>query len=112
MENIITLQELFAVISIALAISGIVSKLSMQVIEGKISGNRKIMEEKIKTFELKLNETDKYCIELDRRIDAIEAHHVETQVSLAKISKDIEYIKSENMKMALNIQKILDNRCN
>lgn len=39
-----------------------------------------------------------------------EEYHTETRVSLAKIGKDIEYIKLENNKMSLNIEKILNNK--
>ncbi|MDD5068494.1 MAG: hypothetical protein PHN89_02760 [Candidatus Pacebacteria bacterium] len=108
MENIITLQEILTIIGIAIAISGVISKISMQYIEERISKKDEVIKEKMKQF----NDVERSIKDLDNRIDKIEDCHVDTQISLAKISKDIEYIKSEHIKMALDIRKILDNKCN
>lgn len=46
--------------------------------------------------------------DLDNRLDAIESSHIDTQVSLAKINKDIEYIKLQQQSISMKIDELLN----
>lgn len=69
------------------------------------------LESRITNLSLTIEERKDDCAGLEQRMQDIEKYHVETRVSLANIGKDIEYIKLENNKMSVNIEKILNNNC-
>lgn len=59
----------------------------------------------------KINELSQDCI-LDRkdtedRLNKVEDCHSKTEVKLAEINKDIQYIKLKQDEMSLNIEKLL-----
>ena len=68
------------------------------------------LENQMKNLTEKIDERRNDYVGLEERIKSVENYHTETRVVLAKIGKDIEYIKSENNKMAINIEKILNNK--
>jgi len=74
------------IIGIIITVGGIVVKYIMNTISD------------IKTT---IDNNRKEAKELDSRIDIIEACHTQTQVSIAKINKDIEYIR-------LSVDKLLN----
>lgn len=74
------------IIGIIITVDGIVVKYIMNSISD------------IKTI---IDNNRKEAKELDARIDIIEAYHAQTQVSIAKINKDIEYIR-------LSVDKLLN----
>jgi len=96
----ITWELITFIIGIAISVSTIISKLFMRYLESRISN-----------LSLTIEERKDDCEGLDKRIEEMEKYHIETRVSLAQIGKDIEYIKQENNKMAINIEKILNNNC-
>ena len=96
----ITWELITFMIGITISISTIISKLFMRYMESQMNNLTATIEER---------KDD--CSQLSERIKEVENYHIETRVSLASISKDIEYIKSENNKMAINIEKILNNNC-
>jgi phage shock protein A len=81
------------------SVSTIISKLFMRYLESQIKNLNDV-----------INERKEDCVGLSERIEEVEKYHIETRVSLAKIGKDIEYIKQENNKMSLNIEKILNHK--
>lgn len=66
------------------------------------------LESRINNLSLTIEERKDDCEGFNKRIEEMEKYHIETRVSLAQIGKDIEYIKQENNKMAINIEKILN----
>ena len=44
--------------------------------------------------------------ELDGRLDEVEKCHTDNQINLAKISKDIEYIKVKQNEISLSIREL------
>ncbi|KUK49577.1 MAG: hypothetical protein XE08_0472 [Parcubacteria bacterium 32_520] len=88
------------IVGTAITISTIISKLFMRYLESQ-------MEKITKTIDERKND----YVGLEERVKSVENYHIETRVALAKIGKDIEYIKQENNKMAINIEKILNNNC-
>jgi uncharacterized coiled-coil protein SlyX len=83
-------------IGLILAVSGIAIKYIMDVINN---------------IKLCIDDRKKDCQELDNRLDIIEARHTDTQISIAKINKDIEYIKLEQDKISLKIDELLKQKC-
>ena len=59
----------------------------------------------ISNIKTTIDNNRKEAKELDARIDIIEAYHTQTQVSIAKINKDIEYIR-------LSVDKLLNKNNN
>lgn len=53
----------------------------------------KYLMDRIQDIKIMVDDTKECSKELDSRVDIIEASHTETQVSIAKINKDIEYIR-------------------
>ena len=96
----ITWEIITFIIGIAISVSTIISKLFMRYLESQMKNLTETIDER----------RDDY-VGLEERIKSVENYHTETKVVLAKIGKDIEYIKSENNKMAINIEKILNNNC-
>jgi predicted PurR-regulated permease PerM len=74
------------IIGIIITVGGIIVKYIMNSISD------------IKTI---IDNNRKEAKELDARIDIIEAYHTQTQISIAKINKDIEYIR-------LSVDKLLN----
>lgn len=93
----ITWEIITFIIGTAITISTIISKLFMRYLESQ-------MKNLTETIDERKNDN----IALEERIKSVEDYHTETRVALAKIGKDIEYIKQENNKMAINIEKILN----
>ena len=94
----ITWELITFIIGTAITISTIISKLFMRYLESQMKNLPETIDER----------KDDY-VGLEERIKSVENYHTETRVALAKIGKDIEYIKQENNKMAINIEKILNN---
>ena len=93
----ITWEIITFIIGTAITISTIISKLFMRYLESQMKNLTETIDER----------RDDY-VRLEERIKSVENYHTETKVVLAKIGKDIEYIKQENNKMAINIEKILN----
>ena len=93
----ITWEIITFIIGTAITISTIISKLFMRYLESQIKNLTETIDER---------KDDYVCLE--ERVKEVENYHTETKVVLAKIGKDIEYIKQENNKMAINIEKILN----
>jgi len=95
----ITWEIITFIIGTAISISAIISKLFMRYLESQMKNLTKTIDERRNDY-----------VGLEERVKSVENYHTETRVVLAKIGKDIEYIKSENNKMAINIEKILNNK--
>ena len=93
-----TWEIITGIVGTAITISTIISKLFMRYLESQMKNITETIDER----------KDDY-VGLEERIKSVENYHTETRVALAKIGKDIEYIKQENNKMAINIEKILNN---
>lgn len=46
--------------------------------------------------------------ETDSRLDVVEKSHIDNQVSLAKINKDIEYIKLQQQQISIKLDELLE----
>ena len=96
----ITFEVITFIIGTAITISTIISKLFMRYLESQMKNLTETIDERRNDY-----------VGLEERIKSVENYHTEAKVVVAKIGKDIEYIKQENNKMAINIEKILNNKC-
>jgi Iap family predicted aminopeptidase len=71
----------------------------------------KYLMDRIKDVSSCIEDRKKECQELDARLDIIEARHLDTQISIVKINKDVEYIKMEQQKISLKIDELLKQKC-
>lgn len=77
----------------------------MTTILGTIGGLWKYFEGKIADLKICLTEKEKLQNELQIRVEKIESCNADIKVDIAKINKDVEYIRLEITRLAVNIEK-------
>ena len=77
----------------------------MTTLLGAIGGLWKYFEGKIADLKICLTEKEKLQNELQIRVEKIESCNADIKVDIAKINKDVEYIRLEITRLATNIEK-------
>ena len=77
----------------------------MTTLLGTIGGLWKYFEGKISDLKICLSEKEKLQNELQIRVEKIESCNADIKVDIAKINKDVEYIRLEITRLAVNIEK-------